>query len=208
MSDLDGDSGDLHKAFAAQRRLLLGVSLTLSAILVAGIRVPKLSVFGAEISIERPESLTVIGFTLWVYALIRFLQFRSDLDDDGKREALSVALLPFALKNGVQIFRESLNPGMQDLEERGEIEVLPTTRVVTRAGTNFEVVVEFMSPSDQRGHRQSIVPVKHFSRVDLLRAELMAAIRTRFFTEYDLPILLALMPPAIRLVQFGRDLTG
>src|SRR5262245_52311530 len=70
---------DLNAGFKKQRMFLIGVSLALTGILIAGLKFKKVSVLGNEADIDKPEFVYTFLWLVWVWALYRYTVWFKDV---------------------------------------------------------------------------------------------------------------------------------
>lgn len=74
---------DIRDGFVRQRRNLIIMSLVVLFSELAGLKIEKISIFGNEATIGKPELVTI---TLWIflfYWLIRYYQYFHEIGDKG-----------------------------------------------------------------------------------------------------------------------------
>lgn len=192
--------------FPAQRRRLLSISVVLGVYLLAGVSLRTASVFGNQFEIGKPVVVPIALWLFWFYWLVRYLQFRRDLGNEEWQERYEQEMrliLPRALAK-----RYIHTPEWR--KEHAECRTRVFAALVTCE--NHEPLywtVSFWLQANctigKKWHNTSRplenqnVNCRHV-RLERIRARLRVYARTPYFTEYVLPVVVALLPLAFVLV--------
>lgn len=196
---------DLRESFVRQRRNLNAASLALILVTAAGVSLQEIEILGNKFAVQRPSALSVAFWVAWVYFLVRYYQHWRDLADPEPAKAQEAALDRLLYKRGCRELTRIFEPSFPlpkdapaprfDVQPRGVIENNPGRVVVAYSGTaNYQFSRDHLQQQSFEGYR---VTLPALTRLDHLRAWLWVAMHTRHFTEYGLPVVLALSPVVI-----------
>lgn len=176
-------NGDLLR----QRRNLMLISVLLLAFVFLKIKIDKLSIFGSEITVENPQGILIFVWILWAYFLVRFYQF---LREEADLKLISNINGRFVSRANSHVFKKLNKQFIQ-----GSIEV-------TRKGIFWDYQVMEYDPTagSSKETSRARLPVVT-SLFWYLGSSAQVCIHTTKFTDYILPILLALIVPVIYLFK-------
>lgn len=178
----------------------MAVSIASALYVSAGVRIDKISLLGNSWDITNPEIVSFGVLAAYLYFLARYYQHLRDLGDPGPREALVRRVGDLVKRRATALFREAY-PKQYETEK-----VLSNIRFSHKLHGNgdlkgswqltFEGVMNFTWPDGSPGttlikDERRTEPVRTSDRA---RAVFWVAFNTRFFTEYYLPFLVALLP--------------
>lgn len=203
-------NSDVRESFVRQRRALIATGIVLTVYLAAGLKLDDVNVLGTTVKVTRPEWIQVGLWILWSYFLLRYYQLMRDLADPGPKAARAVRLDHYQLRRARAAAEEAIiaqqiadkNAAILSCQFDAEsvIEKAPNRWVVSQ-----RVVVSERDTGKtwvMMGRPQAIeVP----SRWQHFKSAAYVSLHTRYFTEYQLPLVIASFPPVMAIAQWlGR----
>lgn len=171
-----------------QRRNLILISVLLLAFVFLKIKVDKLSILGSEITVENPQGILVFVWIIWAYFLVRYYQFLREKSD---LELISNINGRFSSKANSHVFKKLNKQFIQ-----GSIEF-------SRAGIFWNYRVMEYDPSISSVQETSSGQLPGTSALFwFLGSSAHVFINTTKFTDYVLPLLVALSVPIVYLVKY------
>jgi hypothetical protein len=201
-------SDEIISAFIRQRRNLMGSSLTLVAYVQSGLSMEKLTVFGNDFSLSSPAVVERALWVAWGYFLIRYLQHLHDLRDRKIVTSYHARLTKLVKRVAIKLHRQQWERDPQ-VRERTSLSIQTDSVDVAGEGlrlwrVSIDAHVAF-NQSDgstvSTGGRREI-PVAGFDLwLQRLRSVFHVLVKTRLATEYALPLLVAALPPADKILR-------
>lgn len=212
-------SDDIRAGFIRQRRMLFAASLFLAVSDYLGLSIDQISFLGNSVTPARPERLLQLLWLLWAYAVYRYAVFLHDLGDVGFVDALARnrgnAIRRAIFNQWKKVVRRQLfavhGPGRLQFQSVQQVsEKLPlqdAEYIHCRASVAYTTL--------SNASNVTFNEVKESFRIEhrsvlTIRSAVIALIKTilttRFFTEYALPLLVALLPVAVW--AWGKALTS
>lgn len=169
-----------------QRRNLMVVSLALAAVQLAGASFESaISILGASITIKHPDRLLIGAWVLWTYFLLRYVQYLQEEPNWGFREKIEMWILRH----------------YGDLTENANFQ-----KVEWRSWWRWQLLEALGDPSEERDWGWMAPRSPSVVGLSTLRAFISVAVRTPRFTDYVLPVLVALFPLFLKVCEFAVPL--
>lgn len=199
----------LQEAFSKQRRFLIALGIIMFAYFASGISLDTISILGNTFKVSRPEYIPTALWVCWVYSSIRYYQLFRDLADAGPSQAFQRNLDRIALSRAAKQAPEKLKTTMLSGRAEGTYKLSFDQKVVIERNAQFRRVrmdvVAVLSSSSISVQKNYEISVPVGTRLDKLRALMSTTVHTRYFTEYALPVVLALAPIFTSVaVRFSR----
>jgi len=201
----------VRPAFERQRRNLLGTSVMLALYLWSGVSLSELNILGNRFPIERSEALPLGIGIAWLYFGLRYWQHWRDLDDRAPTNAFLGRLGHLVWR---RMRREFEGEYPASYWHDGTITNVkftyesPLSFGVPKGEWNivFSAGMTFTMPDGKPGvtHIDNWTRSTRTTLRERALSHLWVAFNTRHFTEYTLPVIVALAPaPALlrRLVE-------
>ena len=172
-----------------QRRNLLLISCGLILYYLAGVEIESVGLLGTQLSVKNPHILLAFSWLLWLYFLIRYHQYWRAKNHKEVRLAFHDALRRRTHSHATseRMSRKlGHNNALYSIGFNGLRPYYYHLKANTRAGMD-RVPIE------------SVHPLRYIKWV--ISAALEVVVQTKHFTDYLLPLLLAVATPAIALAS-------
>lgn len=175
----------MDEALLRQRRNLMIVSCTLVVASLAGAEFSKLAVLGTELTFERRWILRLGAWLLWLYFLLRYLQYFLEVPELGIRSDIEARLISYVV---------SVEEGA-----RMRCSFMRTWPLrVNVAGGGYD--------PGQGGYSMRAAQLSKWQRLWWPAKALVAvSIKTPRVTDYVLPFVVAAAAPAVALLAWVLD---
>ena len=165
-----------------QRRNLLVISLGLVAVQLAGATFDsKVSIFGEGITFGHPERLLTGAWVSWTYFLLRYFQYLHEEPDLGLRQGM----------------QEWIHLRYGDHSHNASPE-----KFSWQSWWRWEICEVHGNPPDDGDWGPAWPKEPRIIALETVRAFTFIAIRTPRFTDYLLPVLVALLPLALKVGEW------
>lgn len=203
---------ELREGFIRQRRNLIISSIVLLFSQASGMSIKKLSVFGNDIELAHPHSITALIWVATIYWLIRYYQYLRDLPSTGTKDIYYrkfAAYIPNVALNRLKAKRPDLLAIPKD-QPNAKVYLKLVEYVCFEKSEKFHIGtvaskiiindVNYASEQDV-GPIDVIIENKYLLKPKLFTL-LHILLHTTKFTEYVLPILIFLMSVIYFILTF------
>jgi len=183
---------------------------------MAGVRFDEITVLGNTFKLARPDLVPISLWLLWGYFGLRYYQLFRALKDPEPREAWIDAVDRIALNRGEgDEFKLKIEPASNDsarhdpnLYNWSTQPVVIGSREWPTWRLDYQALGRPKDPNPRTPMTGTVtgrgVKEIHLSKWDAVRAGSRVALHTRFFTEYGLPAVIAVLPLIVGVVLLFR----
>jgi hypothetical protein len=194
------DPKEIRRSFVAERRSLLITAFALFFYQAAGLRITSINLFGNTVALSDPWWISFGLWTLWIYLLLRYLQYFMVTLDTGFSDAYQEWMKRIIRRSAFGQFKKSFVPDEDHAGFRHSFRIRETNFPLTYPqfwSVKLEISVAYTKKEvgatatstiydhDVRSWRLCWVKVKAVTSTVLL---------THVATEYVLPFIVALFP--------------